>query len=307
MYKDVEETVRQCTPCAKNRVQERKRVSMIKLFHANEPLEFVAIDVLGPLPKTVHGNRFLLVISDRFSKLTRTIPMRTTTALAVAKAFFTHWVFAYGPPKFLLSDNGTQFTAKFFIEVCRELGIAKVFTTAYALRPMVKLSVSTARSLTPCVRTWLTVRLTGMTTRPRSRLATILVSTRLWAMPRLSWYYRGLRHRCLWKVPLGTLLSCQKMRKENLSRDSKSWCLWRKTESLSLNEDTRKPSIYTHAWRIKRSLRSRGCSYGENWPTLMGVRNSMSWLMVPIASSNPKDTRSSLGSATTMYAYRRTA
>jgi Integrase core domain/Integrase zinc binding domain len=124
--------VRQCTPCAKNRVQERKRVSMMKMFPANEPPEFVAIDILGPLPKTVHGNRFLLVILDRFSKLTRTIPMRTTTSLAVSKAFCTHWCFAYGPPTFLLSDNGTQFTAKFFIELCRELGIAKVFTTAYS-------------------------------------------------------------------------------------------------------------------------------------------------------------------------------
>jgi hypothetical protein len=93
----------------------------MNLFPANEPLEFVAIDILGPLTKTVHGNRFLLVISDRFFKLTRTIPMRTTTALAVAKAFCTHWGFAYGPPKFLLSDSGTQFKAKFFIEVCREL------------------------------------------------------------------------------------------------------------------------------------------------------------------------------------------
>jgi Integrase zinc binding domain len=93
MYQDVEETVRQSTPCANNRVQERKRVSMMKLFPANEPLEFVAIeiDILGALPKTVHGNRFLLVISDCFSKLTRTITTRTTTALAVAKAFCTHW------------------------------------------------------------------------------------------------------------------------------------------------------------------------------------------------------------------------
>jgi Integrase zinc binding domain len=62
MYKDIEETVRQCAPCAKNRVQERRKVSLRKLFPAIEPLEFVAIDILGPLPKTVHGNRFLLVI-----------------------------------------------------------------------------------------------------------------------------------------------------------------------------------------------------------------------------------------------------
>jgi transposase InsO family protein len=57
--------------------------------------------------------------------------MRTTTALAVAKAFCDHWGFAYGPPRFLISDNGTHFTAKLFVEVCRELGISKIFTTAY--------------------------------------------------------------------------------------------------------------------------------------------------------------------------------
>jgi hypothetical protein len=62
-------------------------VNKMQLLTAHEPLEFVAIDILGPLTKTAHGNRFLLVISDRFSKLTRTTPMRTTTALAVAKEF----------------------------------------------------------------------------------------------------------------------------------------------------------------------------------------------------------------------------
>jgi hypothetical protein len=34
-------------------------------------------------------------------------------------------------PRYLLTENGTQFNAKFFLSVCRELGIAKVFTTAY--------------------------------------------------------------------------------------------------------------------------------------------------------------------------------
>jgi Integrase zinc binding domain/Integrase core domain/Chromo (CHRromatin Organisation MOdifier) domain len=131
LFQDVENTVKQCAQCARNNVQERQHANYMKLFPANEPLEYVAIDLLGPLPKTAHGNRYLLVISDRFSKLTRTVPLRTTTALVVAKAFCTHWVYAYGIPKFLLSDNGTQFTSKFFLEVCRELGIAKVFTTAY--------------------------------------------------------------------------------------------------------------------------------------------------------------------------------
>jgi hypothetical protein len=99
MCKEVEETVRHCTVCAKNRVTERKGTSFIKLFPARDPLEFVAMDILGPLPKTEHGNRFLLVISDRFSKLNRTVPLRAITALGVAKAFCDAWVFYYGPPR----------------------------------------------------------------------------------------------------------------------------------------------------------------------------------------------------------------
>jgi hypothetical protein len=89
------------------------------------------MDILGSLPKTQHGNRFLLVIADRYSKLTRTVPLRVTTALAVAQAFCDHWVFVYGPPVSLLTDNGPQLAAKFFQAACAELGIQKVFTTAH--------------------------------------------------------------------------------------------------------------------------------------------------------------------------------
>jgi Integrase zinc binding domain/Integrase core domain len=131
MAADVSETIRQCPICAKNRVNERKRTSFLKLFPASSPLDYVSMDILGPLPKTKHGNLFLLVITDRFSKLMRTVPLWTITALSVAKAFCEAWLFSYGPPRYLLTDNGAQFAPKFFLAVCRELGIAKVFTTAY--------------------------------------------------------------------------------------------------------------------------------------------------------------------------------
>jgi transposase InsO family protein len=59
------------------------------------------------------------------------VPLHTITALVIAKAFCDAWMFSYGPPRHPLTDNGTQFNAKFFIAVCRELRIAKIFTTAY--------------------------------------------------------------------------------------------------------------------------------------------------------------------------------
>jgi hypothetical protein len=97
------------------------------------------MDILGPLPRTKHGNRFLLVISDRYSKVTKTVSLRTVTAISVARAFCNHWANVYGPPVSLLTDTGPQFTAKFFQAVCGELGIQKVFTTAYHLQTNGKL------------------------------------------------------------------------------------------------------------------------------------------------------------------------
>jgi Integrase zinc binding domain len=131
MSADVAETVRQCAVCAKNSIHERKRTSFPKLFPASEPLEYVSLDILGPLPKTEHGNRFLLVITDRFSKLTRTVPLRNISAFVVENSFYENWVFVYVPPRYALTENGAQFSTKFFLAVCRELGISKVFTTAY--------------------------------------------------------------------------------------------------------------------------------------------------------------------------------
>ena len=46
-------------------------------------------------------------------------------------AFLKHWVFVYGSPVSVLSENGKQFTARLFVDTCRVLGIKNGFTTTY--------------------------------------------------------------------------------------------------------------------------------------------------------------------------------
>jgi Integrase core domain len=101
------------------------------LFPAQEPLDYVAIDILGPLPRTRKGNQYLLVIADRFSKLVRTVPLPRITATIVAWTFMEQWVYLYGPPRLLLSDNGRQFTSAFFKTCCQAMGVQHIFTSAY--------------------------------------------------------------------------------------------------------------------------------------------------------------------------------
>ena len=128
---DVASTVRGCRTCAMNRVKLRKHLNRLRLFPATRPLKSLAIDILGPLPKTKAGKGFLLVITDRFTKLTQVVALRTTTAYTVATAFCDAWVFKYGVPRLLLLDNGPKFNAKFFQSVCRVLEIKNLYTSAY--------------------------------------------------------------------------------------------------------------------------------------------------------------------------------
>ena len=73
-------TMRMCPDCAKAHIKLRKHNSDMKTFPPSGPLEYIAIDILGELPRTPRGNRYLLVITDRYSKLTSTVLLRRITA-----------------------------------------------------------------------------------------------------------------------------------------------------------------------------------------------------------------------------------
>ena len=124
-------TVRNCPHCAKNRIKLRKNVKPLQLFPATEPLASVCIDILGEFITTRRRNKYLLVMTDRFTKLTKTAPMKGISAAEVARTFVDNWVFNYGPPTEVISDNGSCFASRFFLDVCRILSIKNHFTTTY--------------------------------------------------------------------------------------------------------------------------------------------------------------------------------
>lgn len=118
----------------------------MKSFPALTPLKLVAISISGKLITTSQDNKYLLDISNQFSKLVHTVPLRSITAECMVKVLVTNWIMAYVPLQRILSDNGKPFTSRFFQHVCNISGTEIVFTTTYHTNPVVESSGTTAPS-----------------------------------------------------------------------------------------------------------------------------------------------------------------
>ena len=55
------------------------------------PMQRIALDILGPLPITASGNKYILVVSDYFSKWTEAYAMSNQEAETVARRLVDRW------------------------------------------------------------------------------------------------------------------------------------------------------------------------------------------------------------------------
>jgi hypothetical protein len=90
MAKDIYLFVANCPSCAKSRLKRNHRTNYLKLFPPSQPLEFISLDILDPLPVTKSGNKYLVVFGDRYSKAMRVVAVPNITAETLARA--TCWV-----------------------------------------------------------------------------------------------------------------------------------------------------------------------------------------------------------------------
>lgn len=114
--------VAECRNCTAERTVQHKCHRELKLFTAVGPLEYIAMDILRQFPHTASVYQYILVICDRCSKLTQTVPFCPITASGCASEFLYTWVLHYGVPVNVQTDPGKQFVTKFFRTLCHLIG-----------------------------------------------------------------------------------------------------------------------------------------------------------------------------------------
>ena len=89
------------------------------------------MDVVGPLPTTDLGNKYIIVFSDYLTKWPEAFAMRDQKADTIARIFVEEIVFRYGAPKKLLTDRGKNFLSNIIKEICELFKIMKLSTSPY--------------------------------------------------------------------------------------------------------------------------------------------------------------------------------
>lgn len=129
MRSSVSEYIHACDFCSANKQNQASKAHMGQ-FIVGEPMERVAMDILGPLPLSKNGNRYILVLADLFTKWTEAYPIPNQEAKTIAKTFLNGFVCKFGTPLQLYTDQGSNFESEVLQELCKILQIEKTRSTS---------------------------------------------------------------------------------------------------------------------------------------------------------------------------------
>lgn len=131
MTADVRSWVRQCDKCSVRKHPARKPRAALQQFKPGEPMQIVAMDILGPLPESYRGNRYILVVGEYFTKWVEAFSIPDQETTTIARCLVEQFICRFSVPHQLHSDQGRNFEAAIIKDICTLLGIEKTRTTPY--------------------------------------------------------------------------------------------------------------------------------------------------------------------------------
>ena len=108
-----------CEVCGKSNPTHKRFSSgeMANLVIENIPFHTVGMDVIGPLPTTPSGHRYIIVFVDHFTKYAKFVPVATITATTIALSFINNWLLVHSSPVNILTDRGKEFNNKIMEQI----------------------------------------------------------------------------------------------------------------------------------------------------------------------------------------------
>ena len=130
LNKDVKQWVNQCQSCQSVKTKQHTQTPIKSYPPPNQAFDELNIDIIGPLPVS-KGYRYILTVSDRFTKGCFAIALPDTKSDTIATYFLNQYVALFGVPRVIVTDNASYFTSYTWTKFMTFLNVKHQFITAY--------------------------------------------------------------------------------------------------------------------------------------------------------------------------------
>ena len=127
----VRQKLAECGSCLSKKQKTNTHDTEHEPRRTSYPLERLAVDLVGPLPETREGYKYVLTMEDSFSRFVQVAPLKNKEAVTVANALMEQFICRFGCPAQIISDNGREFANEVWEQLLKELRIRKSHTPAY--------------------------------------------------------------------------------------------------------------------------------------------------------------------------------
>ena len=93
------------------------------------PLDRLSTDILGPFPESNQGNKYVLAVTDYFTKWMEIFAIPDQNAATCVKIILNEVIARFGCSYDIHSDQGHNYESALFSELCQLLEIRKTRTT----------------------------------------------------------------------------------------------------------------------------------------------------------------------------------
>ena len=102
------------------------------------PLDRLSTDILGPFLESTHGNKYILAVTNYFTKWVEIFAIPDQSAATCVKIILNEVIARFGCPYDIYSDQGCNYESALFTELCQLLEIRKTRTTPGTLAAMAR-------------------------------------------------------------------------------------------------------------------------------------------------------------------------
>lgn len=127
MVQEIDEWVGTCAVCVRRKPSPYGRVGQLHPLTVKEPFGMWGMDLLE-LQKSKRGNKYLLIMTDYFTRWVEAIPLPNKEAITVAGVIYREIFCRYGAPESILTDQGKEFNNALLSTLCLAYGVRKLLT-----------------------------------------------------------------------------------------------------------------------------------------------------------------------------------